>query len=147
MPVTKAAIAAMIPHAGAMCLLDEVIIWDATRISCLSRNHCAADNPLRAHDMLPALCGIEYAAQAMAVHGALSGAVASRPQAGYLASLREVVCQRNRLDDLAGDLIVDAEMLMGDEARVMYRFALRVGSVEVLRGRATVVLDAVAALT
>jgi predicted hotdog family 3-hydroxylacyl-ACP dehydratase len=132
----------MIPHAGAMCLLDEVVEWDATRIRCLSHSHRAEDNPLRANNMLPALCGIEYAVQAMAVHGALSGAVDGRPQAGYLASLRAVECRQNRLDDLAGDLIVDAEMLMGDESRVIYRFALRVGTVEVLGGRATVVLAA-----
>ena len=34
-------------------------------------SHRAADNPLRAHGRLGAACGIEYAAQAMAVHGAL----------------------------------------------------------------------------
>ena len=48
----------------------------------------------------------------------------------------------SRLDDLAGDLVVEAEQVAGDGAHVIYRFRLRVGEVEVLSGRALVVLDA-----
>ena len=137
-----AQIAELIPHSGAMCLLEGVVQWDASRILCMSRSHRAADNPLRAEGRLPALCGVEYAMQAMAVHGGLVGKTAGRPRAGYLASLREVECRGERLDDLAGDLLVEAEMLAGDGARVTYRFSLRVGDAELLHGRALVVLDA-----
>jgi predicted hotdog family 3-hydroxylacyl-ACP dehydratase len=56
-----------------MCLLDEVTGWDTERISCRTSTHRAADNPLRAHGQLGIACGIEYAAQAMAAHGALLG--------------------------------------------------------------------------
>ena len=142
MRVTRPEIARLIPHAGAMCLLDWVERWDDHRISCVSRTHLAADNPLRADGRLPAVCGVEYAAQAMAVHGGLVGKTAGRPRAGYLASLRDVVCRSDRLDDLEGDLVVDAELLAGDGERVIYRFALRVGDVEVLSGQAAVVLSA-----
>ena len=91
---------------------------------------------------MPAVCGIEYAAQAMAVHGGLAGKVGGRPRAGYLASLRDVVCRRDRLDDLEGDLVVEAEQVVGDErARDLPSSRLRVGEVEVLSGRAMVVLD------
>src|SRR5580658_11189609 len=65
-----------IPHKGRMCLLDEVLSWDATRIRCRSATHRSPDNPLRQHGRLGAACGIEYAAQAMAVHGALVAASA-----------------------------------------------------------------------
>lgn len=139
---TRAEIAAMIPHAEAMCLLDGVVFWDANRIRCLSRTHRDEHNPMRAGGQLRALCGIEYAAQAMAVHGRLAGSVAERPQVGYMASLRDVVCSVDRLDDLDGDLVVDAERIMGEETRVIYRFNVHVGDVEVLSGRAAVVLDA-----
>ena len=142
MSIDKARIADLIPHAGAMCLLDEVVSWDAVHIRALSRTHHDGHNPMRSSGQLPAVCGIEYAAQAMALHGGLAGAVAVRPRAGYLVSLRDVVCRERRLDDLEGDLIVDAEQLMGDAERVMYRFSVRVGKAEVLSGRATVVLDA-----
>ncbi len=132
----------MIPHAEAMCLLDGVISWDANRIRCTSRTHRDERNPMRSDGGLRALCGIEYAAQAMAVHGRLADQVAARPKVGYLASLRDVVCSEDRLDDLDGDLVVDAERVMGEEARVIYRFSVRVGSTPVLSGRAAVVLDA-----
>ena len=142
MLISKAEIARLIPHAGSMCLLDGVLAWDATKIKCFSRTHSAATNPLRMGEQLPALCGIEYAAQAMAVHGGLSGSVGSQPRAGYLASLREVICHVARLDNLMGDLIVEAEQLMGDETHVIYQFAVQVGAIAVLTGRAAVVLDA-----
>ena len=142
MRVSKAEIAAMIPHAGPMCLLDGVIDWDGQKIRCLSRSHRDQANPMRAGGELSVLCGIEYAAQAMAVHGGLAGIIDGKPRAGYLASLRDVVCRGERLDQLDGDLIIDAEQLMGDEGRVIYQFAVRVGEVEVLSGRATVVLAA-----
>lgn len=134
----------MIPHAGSMCLLDRVVHWDAAKIRCTSKTHRDPGNPMRAGGQLPAVCGIEYAVQAMAVHGGLAGVGGGKPKAGYLASLRDVACRKNRLDDLEGDLIVDAEKLMGDESRVIYQFTLRVGEAEVLSGRATVVLDAAA---
>jgi len=60
---------------------------------------------------------------------------------GYLASLREVRCRRTRLDDLEGDLIVEVERLMGEASRVIYSFEVGVGGIEVLRGRAAVVLE------
>jgi predicted hotdog family 3-hydroxylacyl-ACP dehydratase len=124
-----------------MLLLDGVLFWDADRIQCVSRTHRDPHNPLRSEEQLPALCGIEYAAQAMAIHGALAGSVESAPRAGYLASLREVVCRARRLDNLDGDLVVGAERLMGEESRVIYSFEVRVGDTDVLRGRAAVVLD------
>ncbi len=142
MRVDKAGIAALIPHAGAMCLLDEVTHWDDCTVSARSRTHRDAGNPLRSDGCIPALSAIEYAAQAMAVHGALVGAVSERPLAGYLVSVRKVICLSPRLDDHEGDLFVEARQLAGDAERVMYSFALRVGDAEVLSGTATVKLDA-----
>ncbi len=141
---SKADIARLIPHAGAMCLLDGVVRWDPAQIRCVSQTHRDPANPLCAGGRLPAICGIEYAAQAMAVHGGLAGAAGNKPRAGYLVSVRDVICRRSRLDDLEGDLIVDAVRLMGDQSRVIYQFTLRVGEFEVLSGRTTVVLDAAA---
>jgi predicted hotdog family 3-hydroxylacyl-ACP dehydratase len=140
--LTRADIESLIPHAGAMCLLDSVLHWDSTKIRCASRTHRDAANPLRTGGQLPALCGIEYAAQAMAAHGGLAGTVTGKPATGYLASLRNVACHEERLDQRQGDLFVEAERLMGDETRVIYQFTLRVGEFEVLSGRATVVLNA-----
>jgi predicted hotdog family 3-hydroxylacyl-ACP dehydratase len=135
------AIAKMIPHAGTMCLLDGVLDWDRSSIRCVSRRHRRADNPLRQGGRLGALCGIEFAAQAMAVHGRLTCAVGARPLMGYLASLRGIVCHCDRLDELASDLVIDARLLMGEEERVMYSFAITCEKQDVISGRATVLLQ------
>lgn len=139
--MTRDGLAALIPHAGTMCLLDGVLSWDRSRIRCIARSHRAADNPLRHTGRLAALCGVEYASQAMAVHGGLS-ADGGRPAAGYLASLRDLSCQVARLDDIAEDLVIDAENLTGAGSRVIYAFSIMAGGRELLSGRAAVVIDA-----
>jgi len=137
-------IGAHIPHTGSMCLLDEVLSWDATRIECRSSTHRATDNPLRAHGRLGAACGIEYAAQAMAVHGALVARLPSAPAAGYLAGLRGVVLHVVRLDDIETDLVISGERVIGDETTVVYEFSVHNDRQAFLTGRATIVLDAAA---
>jgi predicted hotdog family 3-hydroxylacyl-ACP dehydratase len=141
-PLGRSEISRLIPHAGAMCLLDAVRFWDDTMIVCSTSSHRDAGNPLASDGSLDALCGIEYAAQAMAVHGALTASTGGRPTAGYLASLREVICHTTRLDQLPDDLEVTATRLAGDQAAALYRFSLRSGTATVLTGRAAVVLDA-----
>jgi predicted hotdog family 3-hydroxylacyl-ACP dehydratase len=138
----KSAIAKVIPHTGSMYLLDGVLACDAQRIRCISSSHRDTANPMRSGDALLALCGIEYAAQAMAVHGAWDAKFDSKPRAGYLAALRDVSCDTMRLDTLSDDLIIDAEKVMGDEARVIYQFSIHAGTQKIMSGRATVVLDA-----
>jgi predicted hotdog family 3-hydroxylacyl-ACP dehydratase len=125
-----------------MCLLDAVAEWDGQRIRCTASSHRDADNPLRAHDRLGAACGIEYAAQAMAAHGALLAAAEDAPRAGYLASVRSVELQAVRLDDIAADLDVEAERLSGDGNTILFGFRVSAAGRELLSGRAAVVLDA-----
>ena len=142
MPLDHAWLLAHLPHQGSMCLLDAVTEWDAQRIRCTATSHRHADNPLRAHDRLGAACGIEYAAQAMAAHGALLAAADGAPRAGYLASVRGVELQVARLDDIAADLNVEAERLSGDGNTILYGFRVSAAGRELLSGRAAVVLDA-----
>lgn len=125
-----------------MCLLERVDAWDATRIRCSAANHRAPDNPLRAHGRLGAACGIEYAAQAMAAHGALLAASDAPPRAGYLASVREVDLRVARLDVVAGDLAVEAERISGDDNTILYRFSVAAATGPLVSGRAIVMLDA-----
>jgi predicted hotdog family 3-hydroxylacyl-ACP dehydratase len=141
-PLGRAEIARLIPHAGTMCLLEAVPFWDNTTIVCIASSHRDAGNPLANDGRLDALCGIEYAAQSMAVHGALAATAGRRPAAGYLASVRNVVCHATRLDLLVDDLEVTATRLAGDHATAVYEFSLRTGQGPILTGRAAVVLDA-----
>jgi predicted hotdog family 3-hydroxylacyl-ACP dehydratase len=139
-----------IPHHGRMCLLDEVMEWDAQHIRCCSGTHRLPSHPLRSNGRLGIACGIEYAAQTMAVHGALSGgAVAggtvaskTRPAAGFLAGLRDVRLHVLRLDDIQTDLICDAVLVAGDRGTALYEFALCSEAQRLLSGRGTVVFDA-----
>jgi predicted hotdog family 3-hydroxylacyl-ACP dehydratase len=155
MPLNRAWIEARIPHQGRMCLLDEVLDWSAQRIRCRTATHRAPDNPLRSHGRLGIACGIEYAAQAMALHGALAGGAeigaangavdgpaAGSPRVGLLAGVRDVRFLVLRLDDIESDLICEATHLAGDSLTALYEFALRDRDRSLLSGRASVILDA-----
>lgn len=137
-------IEAHIPHQGTMCLLDEVLSWDAQNIVCRSSTHRAADNPLRAHGRLGAACAIEYAAQAMAIHGALLRPMAPGAQDGFglLASARDVEMLVARLDDIQQDLRVSATRLHSDLHGALYAFALHEHDCLLVRGRASLLLAA-----
>ena len=134
----RAALAALIPHQGAMCLLESVSTWDADGIRCTALSHRDPANPLRVGGELPAVCGVEYAAQAMAVHGALLAG--GGPRVGFLASVRELVLAVGRLDTLPAPLEISAERLAGDGRGLLYRFRLSAAGEAVLTGRAAVVL-------
>ena len=147
--LTRSEIERRIPHKGAMCLLDAVVAWDENSIACQASSHRAPDHPLRAHGRLGAACGVEYAAQAMAVHGALiaenhdgADAHGAPPRSGYLASLRSVDLQVERLDTVPGPLTVHAQRITGDDNTVLYSFRVQDGPRALLSGRAVVVLDA-----
>jgi predicted hotdog family 3-hydroxylacyl-ACP dehydratase len=127
-----------------MCLLEQVVSWDAQHVRCRSGSHRATDHPLRAHGRLGSACLIEYAAQAAAVHGALlqapesrapgerfasaapadSTASAAAPRAGMLASARAVELAVDRIDDIAVDLLIEAHRLHSDERSALYAFAV-----------------------
>ena len=136
----RAGIAARIPHAGAMCLLDALLSWNADEIVCRADHHNDPDHPLRLAAALPAACALEYASQAMALHAALCVA-AHGPTPGFLASARGVRLHRLRLDDLDGDLRIEARRGAGDDRQVLYTFAVSHAGEPVAEGRATVVLN------
>jgi predicted hotdog family 3-hydroxylacyl-ACP dehydratase len=134
-------IAAHIPHQGRMCLLDGVVSWDAERIVCRASSHRDTDNPLREQGQLGIANGIEYAAQAMAVHAALLCGSDDKPAAGFLASVRDVHWLVARLDDVTDDLAITAERLSGSEQSVLYQFHIDAANTRLLSGRASVILQ------
>lgn len=134
---------AHIPHQGSMCLLEAVTEWDEAHIVCRASSHHKLDNPLRANQQLGAVCGIEYAAQAMAVHGALLAppdhAVA---RVGYLVSVRGTRLHVLRLDDIADDLAIEATCITRSANNILYQFNIRAAGQILLTGRAAVVVNA-----
>lgn len=132
----------LLPHEGAMCLLDAVLRWDETEIVCQTRSHRDPANPLARAGVLPAVCGLEYVAQAMGVHsGLLLRRSCAKPAAGFLASLRAVRLHVERLDDISGLLTVWCRRLADNVAGVQSEFALRAGERVLLEGRATLLTE------
>lgn len=135
-------IAACIPHRGSMCVLDEVTYHDACAIVCRATSHRSPNNPLRCEGRLPALAGIEYAAQALAVHCALLN---RDPDAhathGMLAGVRAITLHTDRLDNIAGMLTVRVERLVEHDRRLLYAFTITAGKRRLLDGRVAVALE------
>ena len=124
-PLDRAAIAARIPHAGRMCLLERVLHWDRDGIRCAAISHRDADNPLRETEGLPVWAAIEYAAQAAAVHGGLLQPHPHphpQPRTGVMAALRNVEARVQWLDDCEHELIITANLLHSDAAGGIYQF-------------------------
>ena len=133
------AIAALIPHQGAMCLWDEVLGWDAARITLRAQRHRDADHPLRSGGRLRAVHLCEYGAQAMAVHGGLRARAAggvARP--GLLVALRGVQLHVARIDDLAGDIDCEAQLLIDADSGCQYAFRITHRGTLLAEGRAAV---------
>jgi predicted hotdog family 3-hydroxylacyl-ACP dehydratase len=137
--LTKLELARLLPHQGAMCLLDAVDEWNAEAIVCRAVSHRDPQNPLRVDACLPAICGVEYAAQAMAVHGAL--VAPGNPRAGMLAGLRDVRVFAERLDDIHEDLSIGARKLISEGERMLYEFVVQADARVLLTGRSAVFLD------
>jgi predicted hotdog family 3-hydroxylacyl-ACP dehydratase len=133
-------IEAHIPHQGRMCLLDEVRAWDQAGVECASRTHRAPDHPLRAHGRLGSACLLEYAAQAMAVHGALR--FPGIGPVGVLASARSVELLVADLDDIAEELLIRAERHHSDERGALYEFRISTAARLLAHGRAAVLFGA-----
>ena len=139
--MTKAALCRLIPHHGTMCLLDTVERWDETSILCTTASHRDATNPLRRDNQLEAICGLEYAAQAMAVHvGLLEQRKGRRLGMGYLGAVKNLTLRATRLDDVKGDLTVQATRLVGEGGSFIYAFRLSADRQELLDGRASIFL-------
>lgn len=136
-----AGIARRIPHQGSMCLLESVQSWDGDEIRCSANSHRDSANPLRSHGRLGIACGIEYAAQAMAVHGTLLAGADEPPRAGYLVAVRDVALHAERLDDVADALAIHARRMLGDANSIVYSFSVAGAGRPLLEGRATVMLD------
>jgi predicted hotdog family 3-hydroxylacyl-ACP dehydratase len=139
--MNKEEIRAVIPHAGLMCLLDRVLMWDDKSIVCTSETHRDLANPLRRDGQLSAVHAFEYGAQAAAIHGGLKAREAGVPSPPrYLAAVRDAHLQVKRLDDIASPLKVFAQRLFGDSANAIYECQISAGNVLLADGRVTVML-------
>ena len=139
--IDKPEIRTLIPHAGTMCLLDNVIDWDDESIVCITNTHRDEANPLRRDGRLSALHALEYGAQAAAIHGGLRArAAGTTAPTCYLAALRDAHLHVDRLDDLASPLEVRAKRLFGDAGNTVYQCEISTGDIRVADARVTIML-------
>lgn len=136
----RKAILSRIPHQGASCLLDTCLSWSATTLHATSLAHQDPHNPLRCHGRLGPVVAAEMAMQAAALHGSLTGDASSPP--GYLAALRDMVIQCDRLDNPQyGVLHIHVTKEHGMAGGLSYAFSVATERGEVVvQGRGTVVL-------
>ena len=142
--IGRAQILSLIPHQGAMCLWDEVVEWDASRIRLRARNHRDPAHPLRSGDRLHAVHLCEYGAPAIGVHGGLRAAGAgaggsARP--GVLVALRGVALHVERFDDLPGAIECEAHPLAEGADSQQYAFRITHDGEPIAEGRAAVMLQ------
>ncbi|MDO8771890.1 MAG: 3-hydroxylacyl-ACP dehydratase [Burkholderiaceae bacterium] len=131
-----------------MCLINSVLTWDQITIQCDAVSHRSTENPLRAHGRLGSVCGIEYAAQAMAIHGALlAPTIDTSPRIGYLVSVRSTTLHVAYLENIATDLLIKADCITASANNILYEFSVSTCGQLLLAGRATVVLNATTPFT
>lgn len=135
-------IARLIPHAGRMVLLERVVDYDLESLQATAVSHRQPENPLRRAGRLSPLAGAEYAAQAMAVHGALLAGEGVSPRLGFLAMLRDIRWTVDRLDTIAADLEIRIHLMTAQTTSVMYDFQFAAGTRLLLTGRAAVFFPA-----
>lgn len=91
-----------LPHAGPMCLLQQVLACDAQRIIC--RANPKYLQPLNRGGQLPSWAALEYAAQALAFHGLLSLSKQQQSTQAFgkamIIGVREMVCYRPLINEL-----------------------------------------------
>lgn len=130
-------IAKLIPHTGNMCLLEKIINWNETTLKAQTYTHLKLDNPLRTNDKLKSIHGIEYAAQAMAVHGAL---LDKKCQNGYIGSIRNVVVNEAYLPTRKSPLDIHVQALMRSKQGFIYNFSLQCTNQLIISGKITIFL-------
>lgn len=138
MIVDRRRIEELLPHGPGMVLLDRVLSCDRESIHCAADSHRDPDNPLRRHGRLPAMAAIEYAAQAAALHGALSGQRAAGAGA-VLGGVKGVKVTLQGLDEIGETLAVRATLLLAQNNGAVYSFEVGPHSgAAVVEGRFTV---------
>jgi predicted hotdog family 3-hydroxylacyl-ACP dehydratase len=71
----------------------------------------------------------------MAVHGGLEDPA---PRAGMLVAVRDLKLHVDRVDDVDGELLVEARRLVANQGGLIYSFVVRAAQRELASGRVSV---------
>ena len=146
----KSQICQLLPHSGTMCLLDEVVSWDAISLVAKTMSHTEDDNPLIVNGSLNSIHGVEYSAQAMASHSVLlkqqeaetkSGQYQSR---GYLAGVKKIQISEQYLFDAQPEnlmpLLIHVSVMLSGSQGFTYQFKILKNDKNFISGIVTIFL-------
>ena len=138
--IEKHELCSLIPHSFDMCLLERVESWNDDQIVCYSNSHLSLTNPLRREKSLSSIHLLEYAAQAMAIHGGLHDRENGlQMTSGYLAALRNVSIHLCELYDIKSELRIEVKKILSQDGNMIYSFSVSSAGTELASGRSTVV--------
>lgn len=155
LPLDKAVFGAWLPHAGDMILLDTLLAWSETEAHCTTLSHTRSPHPLAVNGRLGSANLVEYAAQAMALHGAMSAATADKAVDadnantpdntadagnghGVLAGVRRLSLYVNEIHTETAALDIAVQLVSGDARTALYDFTVQTQNRLLAEGRATV---------
>lgn len=141
-PLGYADIESLLPHAAPMVLLDAVEDWDSLTIRCSAQSHLAVDNPLRQSGILSVYAGVEYAAQAQAIHARLTANAGGdeTPRKGFVAVASKLEAGVRDLDEIAAPLQIELMQLAANDQSSLYHFSLSAAGQQLLQGELLAVL-------
>ncbi|MEX2489984.1 MAG: hypothetical protein WD356_10720 [Pseudomonadales bacterium] len=116
-------ISTLIPHGPGMSLIDEIVDWDQQTLAARTMSHTAPDNPLRGQKGLHCIHLVEYAAQCMALHAALT-AVLHATQPMVVGALRNIHLPDVNLDTLTSPLLIQVDIAMTGKSGAIYNFSV-----------------------
>lgn len=128
------------PQKGPMLLIAEVLASDETTLRALARDHRGEDYPLRIAGRLAVPTLVEVGAQAAAAHASLHSIGGAH--AGLLLALHGVEILEDDADAVEEPLEVTVERLYFDDNGARYRFEILDGACVLLRGEATLKMQA-----
>ena len=88
------------------------------------------------------IAGLEYAAQAMAVHVGLTTDISEHNASlGYLGAIRDLQVHIRTFQQFAEDLTIEATLLLEQHMRFIYSFSMKANETMLLQGRASIFIQ------
>jgi predicted hotdog family 3-hydroxylacyl-ACP dehydratase len=133
-------IAALIPHRGSMCLLDHLVSWDHQAIEAVAVDVHSQDNPLREGDVLQSIVLVEYAAQAAAIHAALTEGSIGGSSAAYIGAIKSMTLHQPRVDPSDSELHCAACCVLNNANGAIYQLTVSANQKLLMDARVVLVL-------
>ncbi len=126
-----------LPHGGNMQLIKKVKAWDEHSIHCQTNSHLSRSNPLLDASHLPATSAIEYAAQALALHGVIkkqAKGLLDQANKAFVVSAKGLHFDQVNLSQFEQTLDVSATVLIGNSQSAVYSVQVSAGDHCFLKG-------------